>query len=521
MQLFVIMILMGTPALAEIHDIIIYNHSAPSQKIKSSPLTSKINILSRKNITLSSPKTAIFMKKSKQDSVDIARVDSPYSAEKTCELLMKHTGISLAEPNYPLDLFSDPDINKQHYMLKDDLYQIWSLDVNAPVVVAVIDTGIDFNHPDLKHAIVNNPKEQRNNKDDDGNGYRDDQHGYSWIDNSPTAQDDHGHGTHLSGIIAAQKNGVGITGVHPEAKIMPLKVFNKQGRGTQLNAALAIYYAVYNGADIINCSWGYLKQNTVLKQAIQAANKAGVIVLAAVGNASSKNTHYPAGFPDVLGVSAINENYEREWYSNYGPNVDFAMLGTNMYSTLPSNGYGLLTGTSQSTALLSGIIARLKAYSPKLTRSDITSILQQASTSPVTKRRDKGYGVPSSIGVLSNFNMAAKISLNQTDSKSPSQYGSASSDIQVLSNVLNAPNPVKTGTTTVFFTSEQANLKVIVEIYTLDGLKLLSKESTSINGDNSIQLNLSSLHNGVYPYVVRLKDSGYNESHKGLCAVLK
>ena len=130
--------------------------------------------------------------------------------------------------------------------------------------------------------------------------------------------DDNGHGTHIAGIIAANHNGSGISGIHPRAKLLPLKIFSSGGVGTQLNAALAVRYAVNQGADIINCSWGYSKTK-LFEDAIAYAIENNVIVVAAVGNHGKEKVYYPAGFPGVLGAGSIdNTTNQLTSYSNLG-----------------------------------------------------------------------------------------------------------------------------------------------------------------------------------------------------------
>jgi parallel beta-helix repeat protein len=275
-------------------------------------------------------------------------------------------------------------------------------DVNAPeawdittgsydVVVAVPDTGIDYTHRDLDDNIWVNEAELNGTAgvDDDGNGYIDDIYGYDFIHNNPFPNDDHGHGTHCAGIIAAEgDNALDIVGVCWDARIMAIKFLDAGGTGTETNAAKAIYYAVNNGADIISCSWGSNYYSNVEKVAVDYAHSQGVIVVASAGNENSTYPRYPAYYDNVIAVAATNSNDERAPFSNYGSRVDIAAPGVDILSlraagtsrgTIYDSYTTILSGTSMSCPHVVAVAALIISKHPDAYAQYVTAKLLQGT----------------------------------------------------------------------------------------------------------------------------------------------
>lgn len=229
------------------------------------------------------------------------------------------------------------------------------------VTIAVIDTGADISHPQLRdHLWVNTKEIPGNGVDDDQNGFVDDVNGWNFISDNNQVKDRHGHGTHIAGIIKSQA---------PKAKLMILKYMDPEyahvdGLKTTVQA---IYYAIQMKVDIINYSAGGLKPNPIEKRALRAAEKAGILVVAAAGNESSNSDQhgfYPADYdlPNILSVTAIDEKRKLLSTSNFGiKTVDIAAPGFEVRSTLPGGTWGFMTGTSQATAFATAAAARLIA----------------------------------------------------------------------------------------------------------------------------------------------------------------
>lgn len=273
--------------------------------------------------------------------------------------------------------------------------RLWGLNrINAPkawdnirgsnnVVVAVVDTGVDYNHIDLAGNIWQNSREIAGNGiDDDGNGYVDDIHGWDFGDGDNNPTDDHqlgGHGTHVSGILGAVgNNNLGVVGVSPNVSIMPTKHFRTSDQeGYLWDVPQGIYYAVNNGAKIINLSFGSKSFDPAQYEALQYAYQRNVLVIAAAGNSSrniDEEGHYPASYdlPNIISVAATNEQDQLADFSNYGVNsVDLAAPGVNIYSTYPNNLYVQWNGTSMAVPHVTGAAALLLAAKPNLSVLDL------------------------------------------------------------------------------------------------------------------------------------------------------
>lgn len=254
---------------------------------------------------------------------------------------------------------------------------------SSSIVVAVIDTGIDYTHPDLVDNIATNSGEIPNNGvDDDRNGYTDDYYGWDFngSDNNPI--DDHFHGTHCAGTIGAKgDNGQGVAGVNWTVKLLPIKVLSSGGSGTLASVASGMAYAVLRGAKIMSMSLGTNSYSSTLENAIISAKNSGVLVVAAAGNDGTNADSYPT-YPaasaqdNVISVAASDSTDTLAYFSNWGAtSVDLAAPGYSILSTTLSRSYGYASGTSMATPHVAGIAAMIRAVNPSLSYSQIKSIL--------------------------------------------------------------------------------------------------------------------------------------------------
>ena len=321
--------------------------------------------------------------------------------------------VERVEPNYEITTFVVPnDPRFQELWGMHNIGQTGGIndaDIDAPeawdiktgsesVLVAVIDTGVDYNHEDLIGNIWTNPGEIAGNGiDDDGNGFIDDIHGYDFANNDGDPRDDNGHGTHCAGTISGVgNNGIGITGVSWNARIMAVKFLNSSGSGSVSNAVKAVMYASSMGVKVMSNSWGGGGYSQALLDAINDANNAGALFVAAAGN-NGRNTDvtptYPQGYdvPNVLSVAATDNRDNKASFSNYGAlSVDLGAPGVSILSSVPtgtcrlcdSTGYRLLNGTSMATPHVSGAAALLLSVDPSLPPDELKSILM-ASVDPI------------------------------------------------------------------------------------------------------------------------------------------
>jgi len=294
-----------------------------------------------------------------------------------------------------------------------DAPEAWDTQTGSDsTLIAVIDTGVDYNHPDLAANIWTNPGETPgDNIDNDNNGYVDDVRGWDFANNDNDPMDDNLHGTHVAGTIGAiGNNGVGVAGVNWRVKIMPLKFLDRDGFGTLANAIAAILYGAKQKARVMNNSWGSRGSSQALLDAINVANTAGALFVAAAGNDGTDNDNdatpnYPSnyGLPNVVAVAAIDhkgnlavfdngggicgcggDNVSGLPGSNFGATtVDLAAPGKDILSTAPNNDYMKLSGTSMATPHVSGVAGLLFSQFPTWTHLQVKArLLSTVETSP-------------------------------------------------------------------------------------------------------------------------------------------
>lgn len=219
---------------------------------------------------------------------------------------------------------------------------------NTSVLVAVIDSGIDWDHPDLAANYV--------------------ALGYDWVNNDTDPMDDYGHGTHCAGIIAGVlNNSVGVAGL-AQVQIMAEKAFTSAGLGTDVDVAKAIAHAVDQGANILSCSWGGESGSTLLHEAIKYAYDKGVLVIAAAGNYGTYTKIYPAVYEEVIAVTATDESDKPAFFTNYGDWVELAAPGVNIYSTMWDNRYATFSGTSMACPHVAGVAALIWSKFPDMSQ---------------------------------------------------------------------------------------------------------------------------------------------------------
>ena len=350
-------------------------------------------------------------RKLRRVAAKVARVD-PARLDAVLRRLRSDPRVRFAEPNYKLHALATPNdsafgelwglVNSGQAVkgvtgtpdADIDADQAWNVTTgSSSVVVGILDTGVDFSHPDLggsqttSQVMWRNPGEtgagrESNGVDDDGNGYVDDWRGWDWANDDNNPQDDMNHGTHVAGTLGALgNNGQGIAGVNWNVKIMALKLLDSQGDGDLADAVEALRYATAMGARITNSSWGGGGFSQAMFDELKAADATGALFVAAAGNSGANNDAapvYPASYdvPNVIAVAGTDQDDGLASFSNRGrTSVDVAAPGTQVYSTVLGGGYDWGTGTSMSAPHVTGTAALAAAAFPGATGAGLKALL--------------------------------------------------------------------------------------------------------------------------------------------------
>jgi subtilisin family serine protease len=343
---------------------------------------------------------------------EVAQVNNA-TVKADCNFLAKKYGFNdySCEPNYAFSVSAksnDPYANLQYAQDVMKVSNAWNYaGASQEIIVAVIDTGVQVDHQDLVANLrINTAEIDSNGLDDDNNGIIDDYIGADFSKGYGNAVDENGHGTHVAGIIGAStNNGIGISGIAKNIKILPIKFIGSSGVGSASAAISAIDYAVANGAKIINASWGAIGANSdSLKAAIERAKDAGVLFVAAAGNdgvdTDGKN-FYPAGYElsNIISVGASDSEDNLAEFSNFGANtVDLLAPGVEIASTYTSSGYVYLSGTSMAAPQVAGVATLVLSSHPELDFNQLRQSILKGADQVVAAN-----GVTATSGRLSAF----------------------------------------------------------------------------------------------------------------------
>ena len=335
--------------------------------------------------------------------------DPVHDVKDVVSELQEYDEIEFAEPNYIVKAMSsdgwgakDPLYHQQWGLFSSNIPQFWKASSRVPntlgrrPVIAILDTGVDINHPDLANNIWDNPNEAEDGTDTDRNGFKDDLHGWDFINQTNLIGDYNGHGTHCAGIAAAVGgNSIGIVGVNPEALIMPVTVMQSNGYGDVATIVKGIDYAAANGADVISMSIGGYAYSIAEDQALSKAYSKAVLIAAAGNDALDIEPKfmgkpcYPAAFTYVIGVQASQSNGFLACFSNTdreGPiktdydqerlyNYEVSAPGNQILSTYPGGRYKIMNGTSMACPFVAGLVSRIiqtkEVYSNEIIFGDL------------------------------------------------------------------------------------------------------------------------------------------------------
>ena len=419
--------------------------------------------------------------------------------------------IEYCEPNYIYHILetipNDPDFSAQ-WALKNsrdadiDAPEAWDMQTGSrDVVVGIIDTGIDYDHPDLKDNMWTNPGEsgggkETNGVDDDGNGFIDDFRGWDFINNDNDPFDDNQHGTHVGGIVGAVgNNGRGVAGANWTVSLVGLKFLSGSGSGSTADAIDAIQYATQMQIPILNNSWGGGSRSQALADAIEQANQAGILFLAAAGNSGSNNdrtNNYPSNYEseNVVAIASSTDRDALSSFSSYGATtVDLAAPGSDILSTIPGGRYASFSGTSMATPYAAGVAALVMAQFPGIDHVSVKYRLM-GSTDPKSDFEDRTVsgGRLNAANALSTSPLITTVNHGNTD---------------------DSANPY---TITAFITDDGS----------ISNAKLFYSLTGSASGSDSVAMNANGVeYTGLIPvqpdgtiitYFVRATDDGGNST---------
>lgn len=273
----------------------------------------------------------------------VVKVNEGQNMNDVLQHYQSNPNVEYVEPNHEVHAYftpNDPRYGEQYAPQLVGAEEAWDVTQgSSDVTVAIVDTGVDYTHPDLEEKVVK---------------------GKDFIDNDDDPMDENMHGTHCAGIAAAlTNNGVGIAGMAPEVTILAERVLDANGSGTLDSVAQGITHAADEGADVISLSLGSAQGATTLEEAVNYAASKGSVVVAAAGNESTSSPSYPAYYEAAIAVAATDSNDRIASFSNYGDWVDVAAPGVNILSTVPGGGYQTASGTSMATPLVAGQAALL------------------------------------------------------------------------------------------------------------------------------------------------------------------
>lgn len=485
-----------------------------------SKLHSKINVLKYQTINTK-----------QSNKIIIIKYDSDIGLEEIISFY-ENTGLfEYVEPNYTgkgsgvLNTIPNDSEYSNQWGLKNDgtfsnapsvsgadieMELAWDIETGDPnMIVAIIDTGLRLAHPEFSGRLWNNVNEVADGTDTDNNGFIDDLvAGWDFInsDNDPT--DDHGHGTNVAGIaLASGNNTIGYAGVNWNAKVMICKALNENNSGSYAAMAGAIYYAVDNGAKVINMSIGGSGNSITLSDAIDYCYDNGVVLVACMMNFNNSVTYYPAGYNKTIAVGATNPDDTRSnpffWSttsgSNFGSHIDLVAPGNYMYglSDTSDTYYGSYWGgTSQASPLVAGVVSLLLSQNPALTFEEIRTILRESSEDQVGDPSEDingfdtyyGYGRLNAKNALSHQALSIK------------HFENANKNIVIYPNPINRNSQLEI--------SNLIDGDYTINIYNAFGQNLQSKNTSTYN--SKITFSISNLNAGIY--FLRVKNESKNSS---------
>ncbi len=494
-----------------------YKDNVPKQVIESKILSQQY-LPSGKSFSFSSltPKVNFLAKGiARQDEVlgHIIKISFDKQVDESSFRLLQNEdpSIEYIQPSNIYKMETTPNdslIQNQWGLEKIKAFDAWDITEGSDsVLLAIIDTGIDYLHPDLHNKIKLNPGEmgtdanghdkRSNGIDDDNNGFIDDYQGWDFTDrvgfpfdssggdylnwdNNP--MDEYGHGTFIAGIAAAETNNfTGIAGTAPDIKILNLRSFDPGGYGEEDDVAAAILYAVQMGARVINMSFGDNSFSYVLRDVIRYAYSRNIVLVGSAGNSGSNEPHYPSGYSEVICVGNSTQGDYRSSNSNYGSTLDLMAPGTQIFTTAMNNGYAYVSGTSASSPFVSAAAALILSMNP-FSNEEVKQILKSTSDDIETP----GWDLYTGAGRLDLFNALNVGAPSIIKFENPEQdYSTSQDSIQIIATILSP-----------YFVNYQ--LDYGYGLNPDDWISLISDGRNQFSNKHIFTLNVSQLPDSVY-----------------------
>ncbi len=445
--------------------------------------------------------------------------------------LKNNVDIEYYEPNRKFKLekidFNDSLFDKQWAFSKIDATNIWNIATGKGIKIGVVDSGIDFTHPDLVNQLYINTAEDvnkngkfepwsntesqngvygdLNNIDDDNNGYVDDVIGFDFVDLStpylgdwntpdPICNDDLWHGTAVSSIIAAEQNNkIGLVGLAHGSKIITAKAFNISGESETDDVANAIIYLAIMEADIINMSFGDTYKSHFVKDVIEFANSMGSLIVASSGNSSNAEPHYPSDYNNVISVGSCGKSGNRSGFSSYGVNLSILATGEEIYVCDLNGKYKTAGGTSFSAPFVSAAIALYLENHPKPTPTEMRSQLEFTAT----KVTDEGWDKYNGSGILNISNLLNYQGLSDYEFLNIDNYEPLTENLDNFVLFFNAIHPLFESMIISIKPANADDYHILIESSRQDKYKSIQLDLSKYYGRNTLSMQIQ-LNNGQF-----------------------
>lgn len=322
----------------------------------------------------------------------VAELDDSTDVASALDALANRSDVEFVEPDYIARVpeaeadaatgssMTDPGADEQYALSKIQAEAAWQINGGSPsIIVALVDTGVQQDHPDLQEQLWHNSRETLNGIDDDGNGMVDDVAGWNFVNNSNDPEDDADHGTHVAGIVGAVRdNQLGVAGA-ADVTLMPVKVLGSDMSGPVSGVIEGVRYAMNNGANVINLSLSIPEASQAFQDVVNEAAQRDIVIVAAAGNKGVNTVEFPAAFDNVIAVGATDSNDNLADFSNAGPGIELVAPGVAILSTLPGSQYGEMDGTSMAAPYVSAVAALIRSADPSLTAAQVRDRLDSTA----------------------------------------------------------------------------------------------------------------------------------------------